>query len=62
MRRYAALTARYTVRVGTDTERKGTSMIGTPGCPDNCGCSTDTSVLAILKTAVALVRGIARGL
>lgn len=37
-------------------------MIGTPGCPDNCGCSTDTGILTLIKSAFALARSIVRGL
>lgn len=35
-------------------------MIGTPGCPDNCGCTFTSGALTIVRTALSLVRGILR--
>jgi hypothetical protein len=37
-------------------------MIGTPDCPDNCGCSTETGVLTLVRSAIAIARAIYRGL
>jgi hypothetical protein len=36
--------------------------IGTPDCPDNCGCTADAGILAVLRTALTVARGILRSL
>jgi len=35
-------------------------MIGTPGCPDNCGCTFADGALTILRAALSLARGVLR--
>lgn len=37
-------------------------MIGTPDCPDNCGCTANSGVLAILRAALSVARGLLRAL
>ncbi|MBA9007431.1 hypothetical protein HNR21_006313 [Actinomadura cellulosilytica] len=37
-------------------------MIGTPDCPDNCGCTSTGGILAIIRTAFTVARGILRSL
>lgn len=36
--------------------------IGTPDCPDNCGCTGGTGALAALRAVFAIARGLFRSL